>query len=88
MYLVIKEIRSNKKEKQIPLRIYEDKLDAYNYIEQYMKESSGEKWHKELISKNVYKHYLIKQQWFRELKNGDIECLKIKYMKLYKKERN
>lgn len=83
MYLVIKEIRGQK-EKQIPLRLYQDCLNAYNYVEQYMKDSSGNKWNKELIEpRHICKRFIIKQRWLRELKNGDIECLKVRYMKIY-----
>lgn len=84
MYLVIKEIRGEKQYQQIALKLYTNSIDAYNYIEQYMKESSGEKWHKELITpRHIYKRYILKQKWFRELKNGDTMALKVKYLKAY-----
>ena len=84
MYLVIKEINGVRNAKQIPLRLYENVEQAYNFAENYLQESSGEKWHKEFIPKNVYKSSLLKQRWCRTLKNGDTEILKVRYMKVYK----
>lgn len=82
MYLVIKEIQGNKKE-QIPIRLYRNVEEAYKFAETYLQESSGEKWHKDFIPKNIYKRNLLNQRWCRTLKNGNTEILKVRYMKIY-----
>lgn len=84
MYLVVKEIKGEKQHQQIALKLYTKAIDAHNYIEQYMQDSSGKKWHKEIFNPlPITNKYIIRQRWIRELKNGDIECLKVKYMKAY-----
>jgi translation initiation factor IF-2 len=84
MYLIIKKIKNNNKTKEIPLRLYENVYNAYEYTEQYMKDSSGKKWHKVIFEPtDINTHFIVKQQWYRELKNGNIESLKIKYLKVY-----
>ena len=66
------------------MRLYTNCQEAYNFIEQYMKECTGKKWTARLIvPNNIYKQFILKQRWLRELKNGDTECLKVKYMKIY-----
>lgn len=87
MYLVIKEIRGKINQKQVPLRLYKKGIGAYNYIEQYMKDSCGEKWHKETFNPlPITNKFICRQRWLRKLKNGDIECLKVKYLKVYMEE--
>jgi len=52
-----------------------------------MKECTGKKWNRTLIEpRHIYKRYILSQRWLRKLKNGDTECLKVKYMKVYGQE--
>lgn len=84
MYLVIREITGKNKKIQKPIRLYENAHSAYEYVEQYMKESSGKIWHKIIFTPlDITTNFIKKQQWYRTLKNGDTEHLKIQYMKTY-----
>ena len=40
MFLVIREVTGNNKHTKIPIRLYKDAKDAYNFVNNYMKESS------------------------------------------------
>lgn len=84
MFLVIREVIGKNKHTKIPLRLYENAKDAYNFINNYMKESSGEYWTKIWFEPSTLDNKFIQRQlWWRKLKNGDRESLNIRYMKVY-----
>ena len=84
MYLIIREVRGKNKHTKIPIRLYQNAKDAYNFVNIYMKESSGEHWVKMWFEPSFLDNKFIqKQLWHRKLKNGDIEYLNIRYMKMY-----
>lgn len=84
MYLVIREIKEKNKNTKIPLRLYEDAKKAYNFVNNYMKESTGEHWTKIWFEPSLLDNKFIqKQLWWRKLKNGSTEYLNIRYMKIY-----
>ena len=86
MYLVIKETQNNNKFNQIPLRLYEDVYKAYNFVQNYIAESSGEYSIKNIIPSDITKRYIINQRWFLKYKNGKRDTLKIRYFKVFWKE--
>lgn len=84
MYLVIKNLEQDYKFKSTQLRLYQNWKDAYNYAEQYVKESSGNHWTaKGYYAVELTKRFALSQFWYRRLKNGNIEKIKIIYMKVY-----
>ena len=83
MYLVIKETQNDNKFNQIPLRLYEDVYKAYDFVQNYIKESLGDYDAKNILVNDITKRYIINQRWFLKYKNGRRDTLKIKYMKLY-----
>lgn len=76
MYLVVKQIKGNGVDKQIPLRVYQNFEKALSFIFNYMAESSGDKWSSGHSNKKD-------RIYCRELKNGKWENLRIRYMKMY-----
>ncbi len=83
MYLVIKETQNDNKFNQIPLRLYENIYKAYDFVQNYIAESSGNYYAKNIIVNDITKRYIINQRWFLKYKNGRRDTLKIKYMKIY-----
>lgn len=84
MYLVIREVRGKNKNTKIPLRLYEDAKKAYDFVNTYMKESSGEYWTKTWFPPSFLNNKFIqKQLWWRKLKNNNTEYLSIRYVKTY-----
>ncbi len=85
MYLVIKETQNDNKFNQIPLRLYKDIYKAYDFIQNYIKESSEDYYVKNIVlNKNdINKRYIINQRWFLKYKNGRRYTLKIRYFKVF-----
>lgn len=84
MYIVIRRIVGKNKDTQKPIRLYQDVKEAYNFINNYVKESSCEHWCKEVFEPyNLTRRFIQKQLWIRKLKNGNKEYLNIRYMKVY-----
>lgn len=82
MYLIIKEISGETIKKQIPIKLYNDCKKAYKFIENYMSESYGEKWHAKLFTPSLITNkFICKQRWYRKFKKTT-ECLKIQYFKV------
>ncbi len=84
MFLVIREVIGKGKRTRIPLRLYQDAKEAYNFVNNYMKDSSGEHWTKIWFEPcELNNKFIQKQLWWRELKNNSTERLSIRYMKVY-----
>lgn len=84
MYLVIRRIVGKNKNTQKPIRLYQDAKKAYDFVNNYMKESSNEHWTKIWFEPyDLTNKFIQKQLWWRKLKNGNIEYLNIRYMKMY-----
>lgn len=84
MYLVIREVTGKSKRTRMPIRLYEDAKEAYNFVDNYMKDSSGEHWTKIWFEPSVLNNKFVqKQLWWRKLKNGSTEYLSIRNMKVY-----
>lgn len=84
MYLVIREVIGENKHTKIPIRLYKNAKDAYYFVNNYMKESSGGYWTKIWFEPSFLDNKFIQEQiWHRKLKNGNIEYLNIRYMKMY-----
>lgn len=81
MYLIIHKIG----ERQIPIKLYENAKQAYNFIKEYISESS-KSWCKVhlFINENNNKS-IAKQRWYTYHENGVREEIGIRYMKLIRK---
>ena len=75
MYLVIRKINNN----QIPLRIYSNIDNAYEWQERYIQDSS-KNWETYSLKSSREK---LRKRYYRYLKDNSREEIIIKYMKLY-----
>lgn len=82
MYLVIHKAG----QKQIPIKLYEDAKQAYNFIENYISESDKHWSRCEWFVDEKNNKSITKQRWYTYQENGTREEIGIRYMKLIKKE--